>query len=297
VSNAGACDRINVTVRCSLGEVSEAAALLETRHKDIVCKAGFGCVFDWVLKGNVSRLLMCHLMKRIDTATMRIDYGPNKVLVVSREAVHQAFGFPMGDDTAPRPADSGHDESMARFKAELGFSKASVVDTKDLRNVLKQLVVDESKDALAVKVFFAILFSKMICPGPAVRVGREAAMLDGIVFEDMATMDFCQLVVDELKHAAIRCQDPNIIQAGPEGCGVVLVLMYLDCCLLKAVSVMHVQTPRANFLTEKVLNSIFSKDIGKKGGKDLDGYVFGKLGVSFSTYTCSFLSFTYFCAT
>lgn len=118
----------------------------------------------------------------------------------------------------------------------------------------------------------------MICPGPAVRVGREAAMLDGIVFEDMATMDFCQLVVDELKRAAIRWQDPNIIQAGPEGCGVVLVLMYLDCCLLKAVSVMHVQTPRANFLTEKVLNSIFLKDIVKKGGKILDGYVFGKLG-------------------
>lgn len=126
VSNAGACDRINVTVRCSLGEVSEAAALLETRHRDILCKAGFGCVFNWVLKGNVLHLLMCHLMKKIDTATMRIDCGPNKVLVVSREAVHQAFWFPMGDDTAPRTADSGHDESMARFKAELGFSKASV---------------------------------------------------------------------------------------------------------------------------------------------------------------------------
>ncbi|XBJ14993.1 hypothetical protein VPH35_006980 [Triticum aestivum] len=46
VSNAGACDRINVTVRCSLGEVSEAATLLETRHRDIVRKAGFGCVFN-----------------------------------------------------------------------------------------------------------------------------------------------------------------------------------------------------------------------------------------------------------
>ncbi|VAH79224.1 unnamed protein product [Triticum turgidum subsp. durum] len=150
-SNAGACDRINVTVRYSLGEVSEVVALLETRHKDIVCKAGFGCVFDWVLKGNVSRLLMCHLMKNIDMATMRIDCGPNKVLVVSREIVHQCFWFPMGDDTAPRPADSGHDELMGRFKAELGFSKASVVDMKDLRTVLKQLVVDESKDVLAVK--------------------------------------------------------------------------------------------------------------------------------------------------
>ena len=88
-----------------MGEVSEVVALLETRHKDIVRKAGFGCVFDWVLKGNVSRLLMCHLMKNIDMATMRIDCGPNKVLVVSREIVHQCFWFPMGDDTAPRPAE------------------------------------------------------------------------------------------------------------------------------------------------------------------------------------------------
>ena len=43
----------------------------------------------------------------------------------------------------------------------------------------------------------------MICPGPAVRVGREAAMLDSIVFEDTATMYFFQLVVDEIKRVAI----------------------------------------------------------------------------------------------
>ncbi|XBI24334.1 hypothetical protein VPH35_049448 [Triticum aestivum] len=55
---------------------------------------------------------------------------------------------------------------------------------------------------------------QVICPGPAVRVGKDVAMLDGIVFDDMATMDFCQLVVDELKRAAIIWQDPNIIQAG-----------------------------------------------------------------------------------
>ena len=187
----------------------------------------------------------------------------------------------MGDNTAPRPVDSGHDESMVRFKSELGFSKAVVVDTKDLRNALKLLVENFSKDHLSVQVFFAILFSKLICPGLAVRIGREVGMLDGIVFTDMATMDFCQLVVDELKRAAVKWQDPNIIQAGPEGCGVLPVVMYLDCCFSKGLSVMHVDVPRANFLTEKLLSSIYLKDIVKKGGKDLDSRVFGKLRVSF----------------
>ena len=64
------------TVRCSLREVIDAAKLLKDPHRKIVQDAGFGCVFEWVLDGNVSRPLACVLLMRIETTTMKIDCGP-----------------------------------------------------------------------------------------------------------------------------------------------------------------------------------------------------------------------------
>ena len=113
VDEGAAKKRFQQTVRCSLGEVTEAAKLLKDNHREKVRLAGFGCVFDWVLEGNVSRVLMCHLMMIIDTKTMKIQCGSGKVLDVNRDSVHQVFGFPIGGDTVPKPADSGHDESLA----------------------------------------------------------------------------------------------------------------------------------------------------------------------------------------
>ena len=275
--------RFQQTIRCSLGEVRAAVKLLKEPHRAKVVEAGFGCVFDWVLEGNITRVLMCHLLMNIDTSTMKIHCGSGKVLDVNREAVHQVFGFPIGGDTAPRPADSGHDESLGIFKKELGIDSKSSIETKDLRKILKNLVEDSAKVDLAVKVFFAILFNKLICPGSALRIGREAAMLVNMDYKKMAKMDFCQLVVDEIKRAATKYQDRSIPQAGPEGCGVVPTVMYLDSCYSPRYSVMHIQTPRANYLHEKPLRDIFHLDLEKHGGSELSEYKFGKVGVSITS--------------
>lgn len=184
-------NRFQQTVRCSLGEVQAAAKLLKDAHKAKVREAGFGCVFNWVLEGNITRVLMCFLMMHIDPYTMKIQCGSGKVIDVNREAVHQIFGFPIGGDTAPRPADLGHDESLRILKEELGFDSNASIETKDLRKLLEVLVEDPEKVDLVVKVFFAILFNKLICPGSAVRLGREAPMLVNMDYKKMATMDFC----------------------------------------------------------------------------------------------------------
>jgi len=273
--------RFQQTVRCSIGEVREAAKLLKPAHTAKVVEAGFGCVFGWVLEGNISRVLMCHLMLSIDTSTMRIDCGPGKVLDVNREAVHHIFGFPMGGDTAPRPSDNGHDEALASFKKELGLDSSTPIFIKDLRGMLKELVEDPEKVDLAVKVFFAILYNKLICPGSALRVGREAAMLVNMNYKKMSNMDFCQLVVDEVRRAAIKYQDRSIPQAGPEGDGLVPTVMYVDSCYSSRYSVMHIKTPRANYLFEKPHVQIYRLDRLRNGGPDLSKYKFGKLPVSF----------------
>uniref|UniRef100_A0ACD6A2A6 Uncharacterized protein n=1 Tax=Avena sativa TaxID=4498 RepID=A0ACD6A2A6_AVESA len=270
-------DRFQQTVRCLLGEVLEAMKLLKDAHIKKFIEAGFGCVFDWVLEGNVSRVLMCFLLKKIDTTIMKIDCGAGRILWVNREAVHHIFGFPMGGETIPKPAGSGHDSSMASLKEEIGFESNASIDTKDLHKLLAELVKDESKVDTAVKVFFAIIFTKLVCPGSAIRLGREAAMLVNMDYNKMASSDFCQLVIDELKRAAEKYQDPNIAQAGPEGCDIVPVVMYLDSYHSKKHSMMHLRTPRANFLHEKPLKAIYSEDIIKNGKSDLSNYVFGKL--------------------
>jgi hypothetical protein len=187
----------------------------------------------------------------------------------------------MGGITAPRPADSGHDESLAVLREELGFEKKASIDTKDLRKLLEKLVADDTKVDLAVKVFFAILYNKLICPGLAVRIGREAAMLLEMDYKKMAQMDFCQLVVDELKRAAIKYQDRSILQAGPEGCCLLPTVMYLDSCYSRKYSMMHIQTPRANYLYEKPMRDVFLLDMVKHGGYELSDYRFEKPGVSF----------------
>jgi hypothetical protein len=63
---------------------------------------------------------------------MKIDCGSGRSLLVIRDAVHHIFGFPAGGDTAPRPSDTGHDDSLGKLKAELGFAKTASIETKDL---------------------------------------------------------------------------------------------------------------------------------------------------------------------
>lgn len=290
-------DRFQQTVRCSIGEVREAAKLLKEPHIQIVRDAGFGCVFDWVLEGNVSRVLMCHLMMTIDTSTMKIQCGSGRVLEVNREAVHQVLGFPIGGYAAPSPSDSGHDESLRKFKMELGIDSKSGIETKDLREILRGLVEypeDPEKVRLAVKVFFSILYNKLVCPGSAPRIGREAAMLVDMNYRKMSQSDYCQLVVDEIKRAAIKYQDRSIPQAGPEGCGLIPTVMYLDSCKSAKHSVMHTETPRANFLHEKPLEKIYRLDLFKHGGTELSNYKFGKLGVSELLVLFALNQFEYF---
>ncbi|XP_071683628.1 uncharacterized protein [Lolium perenne] len=124
--------RFQQTIRCSLGEVRSSK--------------------NWVLEGNISRVLMCYLMKTIDTSTMKLACGSGRVLEVNRDTVHQVFGFPIGGDTPILPAESGHDESLALLKQEFGFESNASIEPKDLHQLLSDLVEDPEKEDLAVKL-------------------------------------------------------------------------------------------------------------------------------------------------
>ena len=203
--------------------------MLKDPHKILVKLAGFGIVFKLKVKKNVSRVLMCKLMGKINPETMKMDCGLNKVLESNREAVHHIFEFPMGTRTAPRPAESGHDDSLASLKDELGFNRSRSIDVKDLIGLLGNLVDDPAKVDMSVKVFFLIVFQSLICPSPATRLSRVAAMVENMNVDSMANMDFCQLVVDELQAAVFKWNSEGSKQCCAEGCAIVPLIMYLDC--------------------------------------------------------------------
>ena len=156
----------NKTVRCSLGEVKTCAKMLQLRHKTRVIKVGFGCVVDLKVDSNISCPLMGNIYMRIDPATMVLDMGEaNKVLRITSDAIHHLFGFPQGNRTPPRPSSDGFDDAVMRLKGKLGYARSDDIKTKDLRNILADLVKDETKDYLALQVFYMIVFMKVVIPG------------------------------------------------------------------------------------------------------------------------------------
>ena len=162
----GEAKRFNKTVHCSLGEVKTCVKMLQLRHKTRVINAGFGYVFDLKVDSNISRPLMGNIYTRIDPATMILDMGEaNKVLRITSDVIHHPFGFPQGNYTPPRPLNDGFDDAIMRLKGKLGYARSDDIKTKDLQNILGEHVTDETKDDLALQVFYLIVFMKVVIPG------------------------------------------------------------------------------------------------------------------------------------
>ncbi|XBI09584.1 hypothetical protein VPH35_137102 [Triticum aestivum] len=228
-------------------------------------EGGFGSIFKWKVKSNISRPLMGSLYLRIDPDTMTLDMGEaNKKLRITSDGIHQLFGFPRGGRSAPRPSEDGYDNALMKLRSELDISKNKDIKTKDLRDRLEVLVKDPSKDDLALKVFFTIVFMKVVLPGAAPRVSREAAMFENLVIEDMANMDYCQLMVDELRRAVVSCQDGVTLGKAITGCAIGPVLMYLDCLIRGKTAEPDMRVPRICFMDPVKLSDLVDADLIKK---------------------------------
>ncbi|XBI10472.1 hypothetical protein VPH35_137743 [Triticum aestivum] len=217
------------------------------------------------VKSNISCPLMGVLYLRIDADTMTLDMGEaNKKLRITSDGIQQLFGFPRGGRSPPRPSEDGYDDALMKLRSELDISRNIDIKTKDSRNKLKVLVKDPSKDDLALKVFFIIVFMKVVLPGAAPRVSREAAMFEGLVFEDMANMDYCQLMVDELRRAVVRYQDGVTLGKAITGCAIGPVLMYLDCLIRGKTVEPDMRVPRICFMDPVKLSDLVDADLIKK---------------------------------
>lgn len=203
--------------------------------------------------------------------------------------------MPNGERTAPRPSESGDPQGLEQLRVELGLGKGEINATH-LQNLLVTLVENElearkadtldramstHRKNIALKVFYLILFNKIICVGKSARISREPNMVKGLVFDKMKYMDYCQLAVDEIKRSAIIWQDPNRrAWQYVEGFSLGPLPMYFDSLLYKSLAEMSKKTPRLLQLEEKDMNAIARADCMDGSTKDDPKY--GRIIVSTS---------------
>ena len=138
--------------------------------------AGFGSIFEWKVKSNISHPLTGVLYLEIDPEMITLDMGQaNTKLHITSDFMQHLFGLPRGGCSTPRPPEDGYEDTLMKLRSDLGISRNQDIKTKDLRDKLKVLFNDTSKDDLAVQVFFIIVFMKVVLPSAATRVSREGA--------------------------------------------------------------------------------------------------------------------------
>ncbi|KAI4976860.1 hypothetical protein ZWY2020_050467 [Hordeum vulgare] len=180
-------------------------------------------------------------------------------------------------------------ESMKVLQSELGFRNTEFKHS-DLIKKLKLLVdIDQEEETKGHKIFFLIFFNKVVCGTTFPRYSRQAVMVKDMNYEDMAQMDFCQVIVETIKAGAIDWQKMKKGVRGNKdhlyGLAQRPVIMYLDSLLLPntremnriAKKMNNSSTPRANYLDEKDLKKIAKEDMKKDGKGRPDDYEFGKI--------------------
>ncbi|KAE8803072.1 cell number regulator 6 [Hordeum vulgare] len=272
--------------------VNDACGILKERHRRDVKTAGFGSIEGWKIKGSINRNLTTYIYKNMDTNTMTISFGDGdaqKEIKITKEGIHKVFGYPNGEKkTSPRPMNCN--ESMKVLQSELGFRNTEFTHS-DLIKKLKLLVeIDrEEENKKAVKIFFLIFFNKVVCGTTFPRYSRQAVMVKDMHYEDMAQMDFCQVIVETIQAGAIGWQKMKKGEKGNKdhlyGLAQGPVIMYLDSLLLPntremnriAKKMNNNSTPKVNYLDEKDLKKIAKQDMKKDGKGRQDDYEFGKI--------------------
>ena len=117
-------------------------------------------------------------------------------------------------------------------------------------------------------------------------------MAEILVFENMAGMDYCQLVVDDIRSAVVRYQQGTSRGKVVTGCAIAPLLMYLDCLIIGKKPVVDLRTPRISFMNQANLLELAAADLVRKGDDDPANWVFGRLPVSVSMHYSSLCSLT-----
>lgn len=278
----------NHTVRCSLKLVADLLhALSEDQEKELR-EVGWGFLFDYKVKSNISRPMIISLFHFIDKVTLTMDLGAGRKIEINPHVVQAVFGFPKGNETPPRPSEYGDTSSLKWLKEGLGMSPTSKKDVTV--KVLMDHIKKGGTDEFTMKCIFLVIFMRLVCPTQHARVSTEAGMVHHFDYKNARNMDICRVVVDELKRAVSKFHQSEKNQTTAEACAVLPLILYLDSVRCPASNLTN-QTPRLNHLTTKTLRSIMRADT--QAEKDSYGNpTFGKLN-AVSVYNIIVFKYNY----
>ena len=94
----------NHTVRCSLKLVADLLHALKEDQKKELREVGWGFLFDYKVRSNISRPMIIWLFNFIDKVTLTMDLGAGRKIEINPDVVEAVFGFPQGKETPPRPS-------------------------------------------------------------------------------------------------------------------------------------------------------------------------------------------------
>jgi hypothetical protein len=171
------------------------------------------------------------------------------------------------------------------LKAELGLPRKKQLETKDLRSILANLVNDEANDGLALKVFSLIFYNNFVCPGYSVKVLREAPIVKDFDVTKLKDVDLCQLMCDELRIAVFAWQAANSDWRAVPGCGIAILLMYLDYIDHPKLSPIDKRVPRILYFNAVNFRKLADLDYIKPGN-ETPSWIYGKLSVSVVFLLC-----------
>jgi hypothetical protein len=141
---------------------------------------------------------------------MAITFGDateDKKIKITKEAIHKVFGYPKGmQKSAPRPRTCQN--SMKELMLDLGFKRPDF-KPKELFENLEKLVEldDEESNSKSVKIFFLIFFHSIVCGTSAAIFSQQAITVKDMKYEEIAQMDFSEVIVERIKAGAMKWQE------------------------------------------------------------------------------------------
>ncbi|KAM0903087.1 hypothetical protein ACQ4PT_018887 [Festuca glaucescens] len=194
----------NFTVRCSLSELFNLIDNdLNELQKNELKRLGWGFILDYKLSSCISRPLLIKLYKKLDVETLRMEFAGGREICVTAHVVHAVFDLPNGDIRAPCPSLDGNTSDLRWIKNELGLEESETASVRHLINHIKKGAMDE----FTIRCIFLVICMQLICPTQNNRLSREVGVVRNNNIAESENMDFCQLVVDEIKRAVPTLAD------------------------------------------------------------------------------------------
>lgn len=197
-----------------------------------------------------------------------MEFAGGRTIALTADAVHSALGLPNGIIKAPRPSEAGDTFALLWLKKKLGLGERDTATVQHLTRHIKKGATDK----FTMKCIILVICTKLICPGLNNHISREVGVVKSLDIENSGKMDFCQLVIDEIKRAAIKFHVDDMNQSVAEGCAVLPLIIYLDSLKCRK-SLMTKETPRIKYLDKSDLLAVLKADV-------IDKERWGRLNVS-----------------